>query len=107
MDNTSRAMPTLLKLILAGLLFLCLLDMPYGYFQLVRFVSMAVFVYLAYDANTRDENGLVFVYIALALLFQPFFKVHLGRTLWNVVDVAVGVWLVISAIGGKESPKAT
>lgn len=97
-----RAMPPLLKLLLAVLLFICLLDMPYGYFQLVRFVSMAVFVYLAYDANTRDENGLAFVFIALALLFQPFFKVHLGRTLWNVVDVVVGVWLVVSALKEKE-----
>lgn len=95
-------MPPLLKLLLAVLLFICLLDMPYGYFQLVRFVSMAVFVYLAYDANTRDENGLAFVFIALALLFQPFFKVHLGRTLWNVVDVVVGVWLVVSALKEKE-----
>ena len=29
---------------------------------------------------------------ALALLFQPFFKLALGRPLWNIVDVAVAGW---------------
>ena len=31
---------------------------------------------------------------SLALLFQPFFKVVLGRTVWNVVDVLVAIFLV-------------
>jgi len=30
----------------------------------------------------------------LALLFQPFFKISLGRTLWNIVDVIVGIGLL-------------
>ena len=34
------------------------------------------------------------IYIALALLFQPFLKVALGRTIWNVVDVAITVGLI-------------
>jgi hypothetical protein len=36
------------------------------------------------------------VYVCLAILFQPFFKIALGRALWNIVDVFVGVWLLIS-----------
>ena len=30
-----------------------------------------------------------------ALLFQPFVKVALGRTMWNVVDVAVAILLIV------------
>ena len=44
-----------IKVILAILLFLCLLDMPYGYYQLVRFVAMFSFAYLGYKAN--EENN--------------------------------------------------
>ena len=36
------------------------------------------------------------IYAALALLFQPFVKIALGRELWNVVDVVLGVLLIIS-----------
>jgi len=30
------------------------------------------------------------------LLFQPFIKVALGRTVWNVADVLVSLGLIIS-----------
>ena len=89
-------MRILLKLGLAALLFLCLLDMPYGYFQLVRFLALVGFGFLAYKANEEDKSEQVFIYIALALLFQPFYKIALGRELWNIVDVVVSVGLLIS-----------
>lgn len=90
-------MEKLLKIILAILLLLCLLEMPYGYYQFVRFVSMASFAYLAYLANERNNKNELFLYIALALLFQPFFKTALGRTIWNIVDVITAIGLLISA----------
>jgi hypothetical protein len=64
--------------------------MPYGYYQLVRVVATAAFAFLAYQER---ENSLLWVFVGLALLFQPFEKIALGRTLWNVVDVAVAVFL--------------
>lgn len=69
--------------------------MPYGYYQFVRFAAMVGFAYLAYSANEENRKNETFIYIALALLFQPFFKIALGRTLWNIVDLIVGIGLVI------------
>jgi hypothetical protein len=83
-----------LSIILAILLFLCLVDMPYGYYQFVRFASAAFFVYAAYNENESGRKELVIVFIVLAILFQPFFKIALGRTLWNIVDVVVGLGLL-------------
>lgn len=77
--------------------FACLLDMPYGYYQLVRFVSFVGFSYLAFQSNQQGKQVELFVFGALALLFQPFMKVSLGRELWNVVDVIVGIGLLVSA----------
>ena len=87
-----------IKIILALMLFACLLDMPYGYYQLVRFTAMGVFGYLAFISFERQERAVGYVYVLLALLFQPFFKVALGRELWNVVDVVVGVGLVATML---------
>lgn len=36
------------------------------------------------------------VYVGLAILFQPLIKISLGRELWNIVDVIVGVGLIVS-----------
>ena len=85
-----------LKLILAALLFICLLDMPYGYYQLVRFLSTGVFCYLGYKELEKSNQNIAFIYFGLALLFQPFIKIALGRELWNIVDVVVGIALVLS-----------
>lgn len=90
-----------IKIILAILLLLCLLDWPYGYYQFVRYAAMVGFAYLAFNANEKQNSIQVFVYIALTLLFQPFFKIALGRALWNVVDVVVAVGLVGSLYYNK------
>jgi hypothetical protein len=89
-------MDKLIKIILAGLLFLCLADFPYGYYQFVRFAATVGFGILAYLANEKGNKTEVVIYIILAVLFQPILKIHLGRTLWNIVDVIVGIGLVVS-----------
>ena len=55
---------------------------------------MTGFAYLAYSANQLTNKNEVFIYIALAILFQPTFKIALGRTLWNIVDIIVVQHLV-------------
>ena len=84
----------IIKVVLVIFLFLCLLDMPYGFYQFVRFVALIGFGILAYKANEEDKNTEMIIYGALALLFQPLFKISLGREIWNVVDVIVGIGLI-------------
>lgn len=75
--------------------------MPYGYYQLVRFAAMISFAYLAYSANEQNRNNQMFISIALAILFQPFIKIALGRTIWNIIDLIVGIGLLISLFKKK------
>lgn len=77
-------------------LIVCLFDMPYGYYQLVRFLAFVIFLLLAYWAYDKRNLFETIIYICLALLFQPFLKIALGRQIWNIIDVIVGIYLVIS-----------
>ena len=98
-------MKPIIKVIIAVLLLLCLADMPYGYYELVRFAATTAFAYLSYDYFKSKKDGLGFTFAGLALLFQPFFKVALGRTIWNFVDVIVAVgliYLIVQAFGKKK-----
>lgn len=92
-----------LKFALAGMLLLCLFHMPYGFYVLVRFVAMVGFAVLAYTYYEKRQKPLAVTFGALALLFQPFAKIALGRTMWNVVDVVVAALLVVIAV--KEMPR--
>jgi len=85
-----------LKLFLALLLLICLIDMPYGFYQFVRFAALIGFSVLAYQANQQGRQAEMIIFGALALLFQPLFKIALGRQLWNLVDVIVGLGLLLS-----------
>jgi hypothetical protein len=94
----------LTKITLAILFFLCLADMPYGFYELVRFTALVGFAILAFQANKEGKQIEMVIYAILALLFQPFFKIALGRALWNSIDLVVGVALLISIfIKPKES----
>jgi asparagine N-glycosylation enzyme membrane subunit Stt3 len=96
---------SILKIPLSLLLLGCLLPLPYGYFQLVRFVAMFGFSYLAYFAFEQKHKNEVFIYIALALLFQPFIKIALGRTIWNIVDVLVAIGLLSTIVLNPKKQK--
>lgn len=85
-----------IKIILTVLLIGCLIDFPYGYYQFVRFAAMVGFGYLAYKANEQGTKNETFIYLVLAILFQPFVKIALGRTIWNIVDVIVAIGLIAS-----------
>lgn len=41
----------------------------------------------------------------LAVLFQPFIKIPLGRVVWNIVDIAIAVVLLVMLLIERESKK--
>ena len=84
-----------LKLILVLLFLLCLAPMPYGFYSLVRFVAMIAFAIYAYIYHEKKNNKLAVAFLSLAILFQPLLPIYLGRTLWNIVDVIVAIFLIV------------
>ncbi len=58
----------------------------------------AFFWVLAIQADKKGNKTVMIIYAALALLFQPFFKIALGRDLWNIIDVLVVIGLLVSII---------
>ena len=66
---------------------------------------MVGFVYLSYKSYEEENKRLTFIYAALAILFQPLFKIYLGRELWNIVDVTVGILLLASMMYSLKNLK--
>lgn len=89
-------------IILAIALLLCLAPMPYGYFILVRYVATILFIVMAYNYYQEKNKVATYAWIALAILFQPIFKIALGRIVWNVIDVVVAILLLFMYIKRKE-----
>lgn len=81
--------------IFALALLACLLPMPYGYFMLVRFVAMIIFGIIALNYYGQQKEGMAIFFGSMAILFQPFIKISLGRSMWNIVDVVMAIILLI------------
>ena len=73
----------------------CLFPMPFGYYTLDRFAAMIIFGCMAVLFYRDEKIPLCVLAGSLALLFQPLFKIFLGRSIWNVVDVIVAIALVL------------
>ena len=86
----------IVKILLTVLFLCCLLDMPYGYFQLVRIVGMTGFIVLAYLDKDKEDKTIMIIWVCSAVLINPIFKIALGREIWNIVDVIVGIGLILS-----------
>ena len=50
---------------------------------------------MAFKFYHEQKEGLTWTCTILALLFQPFVKIALGRLMWNIVDVIVTVGLIV------------
>lgn len=83
---------TIIKLILSIFFFLALFKMPYNYYELMRFVAMIGFVILGYKELQNENKTYLLIWFSSALMINPFFKLALGRTVWNIIDV---IWIVI------------
>ena len=93
-----------IKIILSILFLVCLLDMPYGYFQLVRFLGMVGFAILAFK-NYQKNQGFFVLWLASAILINPIFKISLGRDIWNIIDVIWAILLVASIFFNQTKAK--
>lgn len=90
---------------LAIALLICLSPMPYGYYTLIRFAAMIYFTCLAFVFYGGNKETLAVISGALAILFQPFIKIALGRDIWNVVDVIVALALIVLWLKQRKETK--
>ncbi len=93
------------KIFLIVILLACLFKMPYGYYQFIRLASAAGFIFLANESADNKNRIWLYIYISLAILFQPIIKFSLGRDMWNIVDIVVAVFLIFSLFSGKKLTK--
>ena len=85
-----------LKLLLIVFLAVCLFKMPYGYYQFVRYMGMVLFILFAYDERKKEDKTVMIVWLLCAVLLNPFIKIALGRTIWNVIDIILSLILSYS-----------
>ena len=83
-----------IKVIIAALLFGCLLQMPYGYYIFIRIACLVGFLILSMT-EYNDRPFLAIPCFACALLFNPVIPVFLNKEVWQQIDVITASLLLI------------
>jgi len=96
MNRASTANAVVL-LVAVGFLLLALPRQSYGYYTLLRWVVCSAAAYHAASVYSRRKVPTVWLFAALALLFNPFAPVHLDRQLWKLVDLVAAVVFGVNA----------
>lgn len=93
------------SLIATAMLLLALAELPYGYYQLLRFVVCGVSVYVAFTAFSWQKIWAVWLFGIIALLFNPLIPIHLSREIWQPIDAICAVLFIVMAFVLKKPKK--
>ena len=93
------------KFLLAILLLVCLLRMPYSYYQLIRLLGMIGFVYFAYLDNKEKIRFTPQLFVIAAIIINPIIKIPFRRNTWQIVDVLFAAILLFSIVLEKKLNK--
>lgn len=78
--------------LIAGItLFIAIANLPYGYYQFLRIFICGVSAYGAYYSFDNKRLGWAWVMGIIAVVFNPFLKIHLEKEIWQFVDLISGI----------------
>jgi hypothetical protein len=84
-----------IRVTLITLYICCLFDMPYSFYQLVKFTSLLLFTgLLIIDYSRKKYLFLPFSVIGI-IVFNPIYKVLLGQHKWQTIDKGLAILLTL------------
>jgi len=94
--------------ITAGILLLLgmLNGWPYDYYIILRWIICGISIFNAVGFSKSKLTGWVFVFGALAFLFNPIFPVYLNKSSWVGIDLISAVVFFLSAYTNKNGTKS-
>jgi Family of unknown function (DUF6804) len=92
----------------ALLLFVALGQHPYGYYTFLRWATCIAAIFVAWVAWHSAAQWATWVFVGIAILFNPLAPVYLHRSTWRPIDIICALAFVGSlAIERRELLSST
>lgn len=92
-----------MKILAALMLFYAIGDHPYSYYQLLRIVITGIAAYSAYLAHGTEDTFWKWIFIAIAIVFNPIAPIYSQKETWAIVDLITGLLFGVSSISTKSN----
>jgi len=79
---------------------------PYSYFVLLRWVITGSCAFILY--TKKSHGSLQYILFIVLLIFNPFFPVHLERSIWLIIDglsIIPFVFVIVNMCTQRSSKK--
>ncbi len=87
----------IISIIMLGLSFVG--GFPYGYYQLLRLVVCITSIFVVVKMNQLEKENWMWIFVILAVIFNPLIPLHLGKELWLIVDaIAIILFVIIMPV---------
>ena len=97
--NINNVINSIIKIVIIILLILgASTKQEFGFYNLLRWCVAGTYCYFAYQSYLKKHIGLVIYFVIVAILFNPFKKVWLGRDMWHIVDYVVALITAITIV---------
>ena len=73
-----------------------LATLPFVYYQLMNWVVMGAAILIAHDAFKQNQEAAAWLFVLLAMIFNPIAPFYLDPLSWKVADVIAALLLVAS-----------
>ncbi len=84
--------------IVAVMLLGAVAPLPYGYYQLLRWVTCGVGVFIAVEAYRWGKIWATWLFGIVAVLFNPIIPIHLTKEIWQPIDLGCALLFSLSLL---------
>lgn len=89
----------ILPLIIAGILFISIAELPYGFYTAMRIVVpilSAIFLFFIY-IDKDDFHLMMIPNIIIVILWNPIMPIYMDKESWVMIDAIAGISQIIMA----------
>ena len=83
-------------IIAAVMLLIGIFPLPYGYFQLLRWIICGIAIFLVYIAYKYKKVWVTVIFGVIAILFNPIFTIHFEKNVWQWIDALCAAVFIMS-----------
>ncbi len=96
--------PVWLWIVPAVMALIALAPLPYDYYTVLRIVVSGAAALIAWrESQATTSRAWFWVFVATALVFNPFVPIHLSRGVWFFIDLAIaGLFLAYGLLSGER-----
>ena len=92
----------ILKIIAIIMLLGALTNSAYSYYQILRWAICGITIYSAYLAYLKEKFTWVWIFVIIAVLFNPISVIYFSKSTWSILDVITAGIILVSIFMLKE-----